>query len=118
MEIKDYIYFGGVLVAILSSWFKIKLETEKQEEKISNLAMTVTKHEKELKEVEKEARLGRSEIYKNFEVNLKSNNEVFSKQFKGIDTEIRGLQQSFNAINLSIQDLTTKMELLINKLEL
>ena len=51
MEIKDYIYFGGILVAVLSSWFKIKLETEKQEEKIINLAMTVNKHEKEIKSV-------------------------------------------------------------------
>ena len=118
MEIKDYIYFGGILVAVLSSWFKIKLETEKQEEKIINLAMTVTKHEKEIKSVEKEARQGRNEIYKNFETNLQSNNEVFSKQFKEIDTDIKGLQKSVNAINLSLRDLTVKMELLIKKLEL
>ena len=118
MEIKDYIYFGGILVAVLSSWFKIKLETEKQEEKIINLAMQVTKHEKEIKQVEKEARLGRNEIYKNFETNLQSNNEVFSHQFKEIDKDIKGLQKSVNAINLSVQDLTTKMELLIKKLEL
>jgi len=118
MEIKDYIYFGGILAAILSSWFKIKLETEKQEEKIINLAMTVNKHEKEIKSVEKEARQGRNEIYKNFETNLQSNNEVFSLQFKEIDKDIKGLQKSVNAINLSVRDLTVKMELLIKKLEL
>lgn len=118
MEIKDYIYFGGILAAILSSWFKIKLETEKQEEKIINLAMQVSKHEKEIKIVEKEARQGRNEIYKNFETNLQSNNEVFTKQFKEIDTDIKGLQKSVNAINLSLRDLTVKMELLIKKLEL
>lgn len=118
MEIKDYIYFGGILVAVLSSWFKIKLETEKQEEKIINLAMTVNKHEKEIKSVEKEARQGRNEIYKNFETNLQSNNEVFSLQFKEIDKDIKGLQKSVNAINLSLRDLTVKMELLIKKLEL
>ena len=118
MEIKDYIYFGGVLVAIVSSFFKIKFETEKQEEKIINLAMNITKNETTIKEVEKEARKGRNDNYKNFETNLKSNNEVFSKQFKEIDTDIKGLQKSFNDINLSIQDLTTKMELLIKKLEL
>lgn len=118
MEIKDYIYFGGILAAILSSWFKIKLETEKQEEKIINLAMTVNKHEKEIKIVEKEARQGRNEIYKNFETNLQSNNEVFTLQFKEIDKDIKGLQKSVNAINLSLRDLTVKMELLIKKLEL
>ena len=118
MEVKDYIYCLGVLVAIISGWLKLKFETEKQEEKIINLAMTVTKHEKEIKTVEKEARQGRNEIYKNFETNLQSNNEVFSLQFKEIDKDIKGLQKSVNAINLSVQDLTTKMELLINKLEL
>ena len=118
MEVKDYIYFGGILVAILSSWFKIKSETEKQEEKIINLAMSVSKHEKEIRLVEKEARNGRNEIYKNFETNLESNNKIFSQQFKEIDKDIKELQRSVNAINLSIQDLTTKMELLIKKLEL
>lgn len=118
MEVKDYIYFGGVLVAILSSWFKIKLETEKQEEKIINLGNSMNKNEKEIRVVEKEARKGRHDIYKNFETNLQSNNISFTKQFEDMDKDIKGLQKSVNAINLSLRDLTVKMELLIKKLEL
>ena len=42
--------------------------------------------------------------------------EAYSKE--DMDKDIKGLQKSVNAINLSLRDLTVKMELLIKKLEL
>jgi hypothetical protein len=118
MEIKDYIYFGGILVAVLSSWFKIKHETEKQNDKLISLAKNLAETRQDLKDNNLESRKSRSQIRRDFEANLQSNNLTFSSQFTEIDEDIKDLGKGVNKMNLNIQDLNTKMELLIKKLEL
>lgn len=118
MEFKDYIYFGGILVAVLSSWFKIKHETEKQNDKLISLAKNLSETKQDLKDLNAETRKGRSLIRRDFEANLQSNNLTFSTQFTEIDNDIKDLGKGVNIMNLNIQDLNTKMELLIKKLEL
>lgn len=112
---KDVAYIIGFLVTVLTAWFKLKVDNEKQNEKIKNLMYKSEQYKLECKEELINAKNGRQQIRKDFDANIISNNIVFTSRLDKIDNEIKELNQAVNKMNINITSMKTKLDIIINK---
>ena len=112
---KDVAYIIGFLVTVLTAWFKLKVDNEKQNEKIKSLMYKADQYKSECKDEFINAKNGRQQIRKDFDANIISNNIVFTTRLDKIDSEIKDLNQAFNKMNVNITQIKTKLDIIINK---
>lgn len=112
---KDVAYIIGFLVTVLTAWFKLKVDNEKQNEKIKSLMYKADQYKSECKDEFVNAKNGRQQIRKDFDANIISNNIVFTTRLDKIDSEIKDLNQAFNKMNVNITQIKTKLDIIINK---
>lgn len=112
---KDVAYIIGFLVTVLTAWFKLKVDNEKQNEKIKSLMYKSEQYKLECKEELINAKNGRQQIRKDFDANIISNNIVFTSRLDKIDNEIKELNQAVNKMNINITSMKTKLDIIINK---
>ena len=112
---KDVAYIVSFLITILTAWFKLKVDNEKQNEKIKNLMYKAESYKAECKDEFVNAKNGRQQIRKDFDANIISNNVVFTNRLDKIDSEIKELNQAFNKMNVNITSIKTKLDIIINK---
>jgi len=112
---KDVAYIVGFLITVLTAWFKLKNDNEKQNEKIKNLMYKSETYKAECKEEFVNAKNGRQQIRKDFDANIISNNVVFTSRLDKIDNEIKELNQAVNKMNINITSMKTKLDIIINK---
>ena len=112
---KDVAYIVGFLVTVLTAWFKLKVDNEKQNEKIKSLMYKAEQYKSECKDEFINAKNGRQQIRKDFDANIISNNIVFTTRLDKIDSEIKDLNQAFNKMNVNITQIKTKLDIIINK---
>ena len=112
---KDVAYIIGFLVTVLTAWFKLKVDNEKQNEKIKSLMYKAETYKSECKDEFVNAKNGRQQIRKDFDANIISNNIVFTTRLDKIDSEIKDLNQAFNKMNVNITQIKTKLDIIINK---
>jgi len=112
---KDVAYIVGFLVTVLTAWFKLKVDNEKQNEKIKSLMYKADQYKSECKDEFVNAKNGRQQIRKDFDANIISNNIVFTTRLDKIDSEIKDLNQAFNKMNVNITQIKTKLDIIINK---
>ena len=112
---KDVAYIIGFLVTVLTAWFKLKVDNEKQNEKIKSLMYKSEQYKLECKEELINAKNGRQQIRKDFDANIISNNIVFTSRLDKIDNEIKELHQAVNKMNINITSMKTKLDIIINK---
>ena len=112
---KDVAYIVGFLVTVLTAWFKLKNDNEKQNEKIKSLMYKAEQYKSECKDEFINAKNGRQQIRKDFDANIISNNIVFTTRLDKIDSEIKDLNQAFNKMNVNITQIKTKLDIIINK---
>ena len=112
---KDVAYIVGFLVTVLTAWFKLKNDNEKQNEKIKNLMYKAESYKSECKYEFINAKTSRQQIRKDFDANIISNNVVFTSRLDKIDSEIKDLNQAFNKMNVNITQIKTKLDIIINK---
>ena len=112
---KDVAYIIGFLVTVLTAWFKLKVDNEKQNEKIKSLMYKADQYKSECKDEFINAKTSRQQIRKDFDANIISNNIVFTTRLDKIDSEIKDLNQAFNKMNVNITQIKTKLDIIINK---
>lgn len=112
---KDVAYIIGLSVTILTAWFKMKFDNERQNTKIKTLETRADVYYKECKEEFVNAKNGRVSIRRDFDANIISNNIVFTTRLDKIDSEIKELNQAFHKMNVSITQIKTKLDIIINK---
>jgi len=112
---KDVAYIIGFLVTVLTAWFKLKVDNEKQNEKIKSLMYKADQYKSECKDEFVNAKKSRQQIRKDFDANIISNNIVFTTRLDKIDSEIKDLNQAFNKMNVNITQIKTKLDIIINK---
>jgi len=112
---KDVAYIVSFLITILTAWFKLKVDNEKQNEKIKNLMYKAEQYKTECKEEFVNAKNGRQQIRKDFDANIISNNVVFTNRLDKIDSEIKELNQTINKMNVHVTQIKTKLDIIINK---
>lgn len=112
---KDVAYIVSFLVTVLTAWFKLKIDNEKQTEKIKSLMYKSETYKAECKEEFVNAKTSRQQIRNDFDANIISNNIVFTTRLDKIDNEIKDLNQAFNKMNVNITQIKTKLDIIINK---
>jgi len=112
---KDVAYIVGFLVTILTAWFKLKNDNEKQNEKIKSLMYKAEAYKAECKDEFVNAKTSRQQIRNDFDANIVSNNVVFTSRLDKIDNEIKDLNQAVNKMNVNITAIKTKLDIIINK---
>ena len=112
---KDVAYIVGFLVTVLTAWFKLKNDNEKQNEKIKNLMYKAETYKSECKEEFVNAKASRQQIRNDFDANIVSNNVVFTNRLDKIDAEIKDVNTSINQINVNMTTIKTKLDIIINK---
>ena len=112
---KDVAYIVGFLITVLTAWFKLKNDNEKQTEKIKNLMYKAESYKAECKEEFVNAKTSRQQIRNDFDANIVSNNVVFTNRLDKIDAEIKDVNTSINQINVNMTTIKTKLDIIINK---
>ncbi len=112
---KDVAYIVSFLVTILTAWFKLNVDNEKQNEKIKNLMLKAEQYKTECKDEFISAKKSRQKIRNDFDANIVSNNIVFTNRLDKIDSEIKELHQAVNKMNVNITSIKTKLDIIINK---
>lgn len=112
---KDVAYIVSFLITILTAWFKLKVDNEKQNEKIKNLMLKAEQYKTECKDEFISAKKSRQQIRNDFDANITSNNKVFTNRLDKIDSEIKELHQAVNKMNVNITSIKTKLDIIINK---
>lgn len=111
LNIKDVAWLVGLLVSFGTAWFKLKLENAKQNEKIKALEQRATEYYAECKNEFDNAKKGRVSIRRDFEMNLKANNEVFSGKIEKIDNSMSDIQKNINEINITLSAINTQLNI-------
>lgn len=112
---KDVAYIMSLLITLLTAWFKLKSDNERQNEKIKMLTTKAEQYKSECKDEFDNAKKSRAKIRQDFEANIVSNNLVFTNRLDKIDTEIKQCNQSINDLNVSMSTIETKLDIIINK---
>ncbi len=112
---KDVAYIVSFLVTLLTAWFKLKIDNEKQNEKIKDLISRAEQYKAECKEEFMNAKNGRVSIRRDFDANIISNNTVFSIRLDKIDKEVKILNSTINKVNNSLTEVKTKLDIVIDR---
>ena len=112
---KDVIYIVSLLVTLLSAWFKLKHDNDKQTVKINELENRADRYYKECKEEFINAKNGRVSIRKDFNANITANNLVFTSRLDEVDKELKDMSRTMNKMNVSLTEVKAKLDIMINK---
>ena len=112
---KDVGYIVGFLITILTAWFKMKHDNERQNSKIKMLESRADLYYSECKEEFMNAKNGRVSIRRDFDANIISNNLAFSARLDKIDKEVKDMNVTINKVNNSLTEVKAKLDIMINK---
>jgi len=112
---KDVGYIVGFLITILTAWFKMKHDNERQNVKIKTLETRADVYYKECKEEFMNAKNGRVSIRRDFDANIISNNLAFTTRLDKIDKEVKDMNVTINKVNNSLTAVKAKLDIIINK---
>ena len=112
---KDVGYIVGFLITILTAWFKMKHDNERQNSKIKMLESRADLYYSECKEEFTNAKNGRVSIRRDFDANIISNNLAFSARLDKIDKEVKDMNVTINKVNNSLTEVKAKLDIMINK---
>ena len=112
---KDVGYIVGFLVTILTAWFKMKHDNERQNSKIKMLESRADQYYKECKEEFMNAKNGRVSIRRDFDANIISNNLAFSTRLDKIDKEVKDMNVTINKVNNALTEVKAKLDIVINR---
>ena len=112
---KDVGYIVGFLITILTAWFKMKHDNERQNVKIKMLESRADLYYRECKEEFMNAKNGRVSIRRDFDANIISNNLAFSTRLDKIDKEVKEMNVTINKVNNSLTEVKAKLDIMINK---
>jgi len=99
IDIKDLVYFGGVLAGLVAWFFRDKIKNAEQELKISNLV-------EKINDVQSNKLIIKNEITKNIEDNMKITNQRIDR-FKD---EFNTYKDGINDTLKTFQDLHSELD--------
>ena len=112
---KDVIYIVSLLVTLLSAWFKLKHDNERQNDKIKALNQRANDYYRECKEEFMNAKNGRVAIRRDFDSNLTANNIVFSTRLDKVDKDLKDVNTNINKMNVNVSEVKAKIDIIISK---
>ncbi len=112
---KDVAYIISLLVTLLTAWFKLKHDNERQNEKIGSLENKLVGCFSESKEESMNARNSRIAIRKDFENKLKDVQKELKENRESFANEIKDMNFAINEVKTDTSEIKGMLNILINK---
>ena len=115
INVKDVIYFVGFIVTLLTAWFKLKHDNDKQTDQIKHLKEMAEGYKKDCDLAFMNAKHSRSAIRKDYDDKF-DRSRVESKETKdALNTEIANLSASLTAVKTDTAEIKGMISTLLNK---
>jgi septal ring factor EnvC (AmiA/AmiB activator) len=115
INIKDVIYFVGFVVTLLTAWFKLKHDNDKQTDQIKHLKEMAEGYKKDCDVAFMNAKHSRSAIRKDYDDKIEKV-RVENKETKdSLNTEIQNLNTSLTAVKTDTAEIKGMISTLLNK---
>jgi len=115
INIKDVIYFVGFVVTLLTAWFKLKHDNDKQTDQIKHLKEMADGYKKDCDLAFMNAKHSRTAIRKDYDDKIEKV-RVENKETKdSLNTEIQNLNTSLTAVKTDTAEIKGMISTLLNK---
>ena len=115
INIKDVIYFVGFVVTLLTAWFKLKHDNDKQTDQIKHLKEMAEGYKKDCDVAFMNAKHSRTGIRKDYDDKIEKV-RVENKETKdSLNTEIQNLNKSLTAVKTDTAEIKGMISTLLNK---
>ena len=115
VNLKDVIYIVGILVTLLTAWFKLKHDNDRQTEKIAELSNRADRYYNECKEEFMNAKNGRVSIRRDVDDKIKTVQGEVNKNRETFSTEITNINNSLTAVKTDTAEIKGMISTLLNK---
>ena len=115
INVKDVVYFGGILVTLLTAWFKLKHDNDKQTDKIKDLSATAERYYQECKEEFMNAKNGRVSIRRDIDDRIGKINDTIQANRDAVNVEIKDMTASLNKVKSDTAEIKGMISTLLNK---
>jgi septal ring factor EnvC (AmiA/AmiB activator) len=115
INIKDVVYFVGFVVTLLTAWFKLKHDNDKQTDQIKHLKEMAEGYKKDCDVAFMNAKHSRSAMRKDYDDKIEKV-RVENKETKdSLNTEIQNLSTSLTAVKTDTAEIKGMISTLLNK---
>ena len=115
LNIKDVVYFLGFIVTLLTAWFKLKHDNDKQTDQINHLKEMARGYKKDCDLAFMNAKHSRAAIRKDYDDKI-DKVRVENKETKdSLNTEIQNLNTSLTAVKTDTAEIKGMISTLLNK---
>lgn len=115
LNIKDVVYFLGFVVTLLTAWFKLKHDNDKQTDQIKHLKEMARGYKKDCDLAFMNAKHSRAAIRKDYEDKI-DKVRIENKETKdSLNTEIQNLNTSLTAVKTDTAEIKGMISTLLNK---
>ena len=115
LNIKDVVYFLGFVVTLLTAWFKLKHDNDKQTDQIKHLKEMARGYKKDCDLAFMNAKHSRAAIRKDYDDKI-DKVRVENKETKdSLNTEIQNLNTSLTAVKTDTAEIKGMISTLLNK---
>jgi len=112
---KDVAYIISFLVTMLTAWFKLKHDNDRQTDKILLIEKKMLTCDKENKETTMNARNSRIAIRKDFDKKLNQVDKEIKENRENFNNEIKVINVSINEVKTDTSEIKGMLNILINK---
>ena len=115
LNIKDVVYFLGFVVTLLTAWFKLKHDNDKQTDQIKHLKEMARGYKKDCDLAFMNAKHSRAAIRKDYDDKI-DKVRIENKETKdSLNTEIQNLNNSLTAVKTDTAEIKGMISTLLNK---
>ena len=115
LNIKDVVYFVGFVVTLLTAWFKLKHDNDKQTDQIKHLKEMAQGYKKDCDVAFMNAKHSRSAIRKDYEDKIDKVRTENKETKDSLNTEIQNLNVSLTAVKTDTAEIKGMISTLLNK---
>jgi hypothetical protein len=111
---KDVIYFTTFVVSLLTAWFKLKNDNDKQTDKIKELSERADRYYNDCKAELMNAKNGRVSIRRDTDDKIKVVQEEVNKNRDTFNSEISNINNSLTAVKTDTAEIKGMISTLLN----
>ena len=115
LNIKDVVYFVGFVVTLLTAWFKLKHDNDKQTEQIKHLKEMAIGYKKDCDVAFMNAKHSRTAIRKDYDDKIDKVRTENKETKDSLNTEIQNLNVSLTAVKTDTAEIKGMISTLLNK---
>tara|TARA_R110002074_G_scaffold299158_1_gene470646 strand:- start:102 stop:494 length:393 start_codon:yes stop_codon:yes gene_type:complete len=115
LNIKDVVYFVGFVVTLLTAWFKLKHDNDKQTEQIKHLKEMAKGYKKDCDVAFMNAKHSRTAIRKDYDDKMDKVRGENKETKDSLNTEIQNLSASLTAVKTDTAEIKGMISTLLNK---